>query len=204
VLIDCPPSLGLLSLNAMTAASGVIVTMQTEYFAMRGLGQLDEIVGMVREHVNPELSILGILPTLVNPVTRLAREVLEEITAHYGELVFTTRIRQNVRLAEAPGHQMHIFGYDALSPGAADYRALAIEVEARVAALAIPKVDEAAPAVETPPAAEANGEPSVPAAELPTDESPTDELPTDPVPLPAAAPEERTEEPPAPSEPISE
>ncbi len=178
VLIDCPPSLGLLSLNAMTAASGVIVTMQTEYFAMRGLGQLDAIVSMVQEHVNPSLKILGILPTLVSPVTRLAREVIQEITEHYGELVFSTRIRQNVRLAEAPGHQMHIFAYDPLSAGAADYRALAVEVEGRVAtgapagasqttkssleaktsSLEASASDETAPAGEAPPAAEVAAE----------------------------------------------
>ncbi|MEZ6007627.1 MAG: ParA family protein [Planctomycetota bacterium] len=129
VLIDCPPSLGLLSLNAMAAAGSVLITVQTEYFAMRGLGQLDRIVHMVREHVNPELEILGILPTLVNPVTKLAREVIQEVRAHYGERVFATRIRQNVRLAEAPGYQDHIFAYEPGSAGAEDYAALAAELE---------------------------------------------------------------------------
>ncbi|MGE0193208.1 MAG: ParA family protein [Planctomycetota bacterium] len=129
VLIDCPPSLGLLSLNAMAASSAVLITVQTEYFAMRGLGQLDRIVHMVREHVNPELEILGILPTLVNPVTKLAREVIQEVRAHYGERVFATRIRQNVRLAEAPGYQDHIFAYEPASAGAEDYAALAAELE---------------------------------------------------------------------------
>ena len=133
VLIDCPPSLGLLSLNAMAAADELLITVQTEYFAMRGLGQIDQVVAMVREHVNRDLSILGILPTLVNPVTRLAREVLEEVRGHYGALVFETRIRQNVRLAEAPGHQLHIFDYDPQSAGAEDYGTLAREIEARVA-----------------------------------------------------------------------
>lgn len=145
VLLDCPPSLGLLSLNAMAAAGAVLITLQTEYFALRGLGQLDQIVRMVREHVNPALGLLGILPTLVNPVTNLAREVIDEVRAHYGEVVFATRIRQNVRLAEAPGHQTHIFAYDPACPGAADYRALAEEVLARAA-----QVPALAP--EAPPA----------------------------------------------------
>lgn len=131
VLLDCPPSLGLLSLNAMAAAGAVLITLQTEYFALRGLGQLHQIVRMVQEHVNPGLKLLGILPTMVNPVTNLAREVIEEVRAHYGDVLFRTRIRQNVRLAEAPGHQTHIFAYDPNCPGAADYRALAGEVLAR-------------------------------------------------------------------------
>ena len=136
VFIDCPPSLGLLSLNAMAVATALIVTVQTEYFAMRGLGQLDQTVQLVHEHVNPNLSILGILATLVSPVTKLAKEVIQEITGHYGDLVFNTRIRQNVRLAEAPGYQNHIFAYEPLSAGAEDYAALADEVEARVDASA--------------------------------------------------------------------
>ena len=139
----------------MAAADELVITVQTEYFAMRGLGQLAEIVRMVREHVNPQLRILGILPTLVNPVTRLAREVLEEVRTHFGELVFETRIRQNVRLAEAPGHQQHIFEYDPQSAGAEDYRAIAAEIEARVARAEAEEPDgsdEGEPA--TPPAPE--------------------------------------------------
>ncbi len=129
VLIDCPPSLGLLSLNAMAAAGHVLITVQTEYFAMRGLGQLDRIVQMVREHVNPRIEILGILPTLVNPVTKLAREVIQEVRSHYGDRLLRTRIRQNVRLAEAPGYQDHIFAYEPNSAGAEDYAALAAELD---------------------------------------------------------------------------
>jgi chromosome partitioning protein len=132
VLIDCPPSLGLLSLNAMAAADDLLVTVQTEYFAMRGLGKINEIVALVREHVNPRLRILGVLCTLVNPVTRLAREVVEEIEGFFGPQVLRTRIRQNVRLAEAPGHQQHIFDYDPGSAGAADYAAAALEIGRRL------------------------------------------------------------------------
>ena len=182
VLIDCPPSLGLLSLNAMTAATGLIVTVQTEYFAMRGLGQLDEIVTMVREHVNPSLRILGILPTLVNPVTRLAREVIEEIRAAYGELVFETRIRQNVRLAEAPGHQVHIFAYDELSAGAEDYRALAAELARRVEPAAGPAAEPEATAEPAPqPAPQPEPEPE-PVAEADAD-APAAAEPRTPAPI---------------------
>ena len=166
VLIDCPPSLGLLSLNAMAAADDLLVTVQTEYFAMRGLGQIDQIVSMVQQHVNPGLTILGILPTLVNPVTRLAREVIEEVRAHYGELVFDTRIRQNVRLAEAPGHQQHIFDYDPHSAGAEDYLSVASEIEMRVAGTydagaveAPPPAPEPAPHPAAPPAGPPAGGP---------------------------------------------
>ena len=129
MIVDCPPSLGLLSLNAMAACPEIFITLQTEYFALRGLGQLARIVEMVRSSIHPELRIAGILPTLVSPVTNLAREVLEEVQEHFGDRVFRTRIRQNVRLAEAPGHQQHIFDYAPHSAGAHDYEALAAEVE---------------------------------------------------------------------------
>jgi len=188
VFIDCPPSLGLLSLNAMTAATGLLVTVQTEYFAMRGLGQLDEIVGMVQEHVNPQLELLGILPTLVSPVTRLAREVIAEIREAYGDLVFQTRIRQNVRLAEAPGHQVHIFAYDPLSAGAVDYRALAAEIEARVAAAAVATPVEAVPVDPMP--AEAEPVEAVPAEAPPVQAAPAEAVPATEEAAPAPEPRE--------------
>lgn len=131
VLIDCPPSLGLLSINAMAAASELLITLQTEYFALKGLAALDQVVGMVREHVNPDLALLGILPTLVNPVTLLSKEVIAEVREHYGDVVFGTRIRQNVSLAEAPSRGTHIFAYRPSSKGAADYLRLADEIEGR-------------------------------------------------------------------------
>jgi chromosome partitioning protein len=169
VLIDCPPSLGLLSLNAMAASDAVLITVQTEYFAMRGLGQLDRIVQMVREHVNPDLSILGILPTLVNPVTKLAREVIQEVRAHYGAKVFATRIRQNVRLAEAPGYQNHIFAYEPSSAGAEDYAALAAELEGDREPVA-PTTD--APVADAPSAPQApRGAPTAPAGGGPAREA---------------------------------
>ena len=205
VLIDCPPSLGLLSLNAMAAAHELLITVQTEYFAMRGLGQIDQVIAMVREHVNRDLRILGILPTLVNPVTRLAREVLEEVRGHYGALVFETRIRQNVRLAEAPGHQLHIFDYDPQSAGAEDYGTLSREIEARVAhgeaqadldAGADPEAEADVPADVDVPAEEdprTQGEPDAAEAQAPEPQAVAQ--PTPDVPETAA-------EPPAPPTPV--
>jgi chromosome partitioning protein len=178
VLIDCPPSLGILSLNAMAAAREVFITLQTEYFAMRGLGALDRIVEMVRAHVNPDLRISGILATLVNPVTNLAKEVLEEVKGHYRERMFKAHIRQNVRLAEAPGHRVHVFDYAPLSPGAEDYRALAEEVEAmgkpKSAPAHAPKAKAPPPAKSAPKPAPARETPKEPAkAEAPPKPSPT-------------------------------
>lgn len=129
VLVDCPPSLGLLSLNAMAACTEVFITLQTEYFALRGLGQLTRVVEMVRSSIHTNLRITGILPTMVSPVTKLAKEVIAEVEKYFGNRMFATRIRQNVRLAEAPGHQQHIFDYAPRSAGARDYQALAAEVE---------------------------------------------------------------------------
>ena len=128
VLIDCPPSLGLLSLNAMAAANELLIALQTEYFALKGLEKLTQVREMVREHLNPDLRLLGILPTLVSPVTILAKEVIQEVQTHYGNVVLGARIRQNVSLAEAPSQGMHIFQYKPNSPGAEDYLALADEL----------------------------------------------------------------------------
>ncbi len=161
LIVDCPPSLGLLSLNAMTACPEIFITLQTEYFALRGLGQLTRIVGMVQGSIHPELKITGILATLVNPVTNLAREVLAEVREHFGGRVFATRIRQNVRLAEAPGHGQHIFQYAPQSAGAADYRALAAEVEPEG------EEDVARPPAPASPAA-GNGREETPPAPAPT------------------------------------
>src|SRR5262249_30832141 len=110
VLLDCPPSLGLLSLNALAAADQVFIALQTEFFAMRGLSALDKTIDLVKRRINPALSVAGIVPTLVD-LTRLAREVVEEVRNHYGDLVFSTRVRTNIRLAEAPSHGKHIFDY---------------------------------------------------------------------------------------------
>lgn len=146
VLFDCPPSLGLLTVNALTASDEVFVPLQTEYLALRGVGKLVEVVQKVRKRLNPHLRITGILPTLSRTGTLLAREVQEEIVKHFGPKVFQTRIRNNVRLAEAPSHGKSIFGYAPSSAGAEDYLALADEVEAmrvvqRIIAPAAPEID---------------------------------------------------------------
>ncbi len=130
VLLDCPPSLGLLTVNALTASEEVFVPLQTEYLALRGVGKLVDVVQKVRKRLNPNLRITGILPTLSRTGTLLAREVQEEIGRHFGPKVFQTRIRNNVRLAEAPSHGKSIFAYAPASAGAEDYLALAEEVEA--------------------------------------------------------------------------
>ncbi|MHC4931056.1 MAG: ParA family protein [Planctomycetota bacterium] len=130
VFLDCPPSLGLLTVNALTATDEVFVPLQTEYLALRGVGKLIEVITLVRRRLNPEIQITGILPTLSRTGTLLAREVQEEIERHFGPKVFKTRIRSNVRLAEAPSHGKSIFAYDPRSKGAEDYLALAEEVDA--------------------------------------------------------------------------
>jgi chromosome partitioning protein len=157
VLFDCPPSLGILTVNALAAADEVFVPLQTEFLALRGVGKLVEVVTLVRRRLNPTIRITGILPTLSRTGTLLAREVQEEIARHFGSKVFKTRIRSNVKLAEAPSHGKSIFAYAPGSAGAEDYAALAQEVEAmqvthRVVAPPEPEisVDEILARVEPP------------------------------------------------------
>jgi chromosome partitioning protein len=130
VIFDCPPSLGILTVNVLTASDEVFVPLQTEFLALRGVGKLVEVVTLVRRRLNPSLKITGILPTLARTGTLLAREVQDEITRHFGSKVFKTKIRSNVKLAEAPSHGKSIFAYAPGSAGAEDYAALAAEVEA--------------------------------------------------------------------------
>jgi chromosome partitioning protein len=171
VLLDCPPSLGLLSLNALSAAAEVFIVLQTEFFAMRGLGYLDRTVDLVKKRINPRLEISGILPTMVDPVTRLSREVIEEVEGHYGAKVFRTRVRQSVRLAEAPGHQKHVFDYAPDSPGAEDYAALAEEVDGGTPKAALAEATTVAapapPAPATPTAGPVAKAPVEPPAKTP-------------------------------------
>jgi len=130
VFFDCPPSLGLLTINALVASEEVFVPLQTEYLALRGVGKLVELVNLVRRRLNPRIEITGILPTLSRTGTILAREVMEEIERFFGPKVFTTKIRNNVRLAEAPSHGRSIYGDAPQSAGAEDYLTLATEVDA--------------------------------------------------------------------------
>ena len=129
VLIDSPPSLGLLTVNAMCAATEVFIPLQTEFFALQGLGKLVNTVQRV-QRVNRALEITGVIACMFDSRTRLAQEILEEIRGHFGPKVFRTVVRQNVRLAEAPGFGVPIMHYDAACNGTQDYRSLALEVAA--------------------------------------------------------------------------
>jgi cellulose biosynthesis protein BcsQ len=130
--IDCPPSLGLLTINALTAADCVLIPVQAEYFALEGLGQLLNTVQRVRETVNPPLELLGVAITMYDKRTSLSEQVLAEIKTHFGAKLFKTTIPRNVRLAEAPSYGQTIFEHDKWSRGAWAYKALAKEVNARV------------------------------------------------------------------------
>jgi chromosome partitioning protein len=128
IIIDCPPSLGILTLNALSAADSVIIPLQTEYFALEGLSQLDRTISMVRDAFNPDLTIEGILFTMVDSRTVLSQQVMKEVKDYYGKRVFTTIIPRNVRLSEAPSHGVPIIVYDDRSKGADAYMDLAIEL----------------------------------------------------------------------------
>ena len=131
ILIDCPPSLGLLTLNALTAAAEVLIPVQAEYYALEGLSQLTTIVGRVREALNPDLRISGVLVTMYDGRTRLATDVLDEVHAFFPSQVFKTQIPRNIRLSEAPSYGKPAALLDVKSRGAQAYLALAREVVAR-------------------------------------------------------------------------
>jgi chromosome partitioning protein len=128
VIIDCPPALGLLSLNALAAVEKVIVPVQSEYLALHGVRQLLDTIDQVKNIYNPTLAVGGVLICLHDSRKRLARAVSDTIRAYFGDLVFTTVIRSNVALAEAPASGQTIFEYAPKSPGAEDYQSLAEEV----------------------------------------------------------------------------
>ena len=128
VIIDCPPSLGLLTLNALVAAQTVMVPVQCEYYALEGLGQLMRTVELVRDSFNPDLELEGILLTMVDMRNSLAKQVAEEVKKHFGEKVYDTMIPRNVTLSEAPSHGKPVMLYDIRSKGAQSYLALAREV----------------------------------------------------------------------------
>jgi chromosome partitioning protein len=128
ILIDTPPSLGLLTINALVASNGVIVPVQCEYLSLRGLVQLENTLSMIRENLNPEVGIEGILPTMYDSRTLHAREAVEILQENFGELVFDTKIRKTVRYAEAPVKGNSVLKYDPSGPAAEAYRDLAKEV----------------------------------------------------------------------------
>ncbi len=154
VLIDCPPSLGLLTVNALTAASGVLIPVQCEYLALEGLSQLTRTVQLVRQRLNPQLEIRGLIMTMYDARTALSQQVVAEVEKFFADRVFRARIPRNVRLSEAPSHGQPIMTYAPSSPGGQAYKSLAEELMAQ---------DEAATAYAAPPnAADAPAPQSLP------------------------------------------
>lgn len=128
IIIDCAPSLGLLTLNALTAADSVIIPIQCEYFALEGLGKLLNTIKSIQKLHNPDLEIEGLLLTMYDSRLRLSNQVVEEVKKHFDEMVFNTIIQRNVRLSEAPSYGESIINYDASSRGANNYLSLAEEI----------------------------------------------------------------------------
>lgn len=128
ILIDCAPSLGLLTLNALTAADSVIIPIQCEYFALEGLGKLLNTIKSVQRLHNPDLDIEGMLLTMYDSRLRLSNQVVDEVRKHFGDMVFETVIQRNVRLSEAPSYGESIIKYDAASKGATNYLNMADEI----------------------------------------------------------------------------
>ena len=127
VFIDCPPSLGLLTLNALVAAKEVLIPIQTEYYALEGLGQLMNNVNLVKKQLNPELEVATIVLTMFDSRTNLSQQVAEEVRKHFGDIVITTEIPRAVRVSEAPSFQQTVITYDPGSPGAQAYVKVAKE-----------------------------------------------------------------------------
>ena len=128
VLIDCPPTLGIMSLNALTAAHKVLVPLETHIMAVQGLAQLLNTISTVKDRLNPSLEIDGILPCRVNKRTRLSQDIISDLRKRFNGQVYQTTIRESVKLAEAPSFGKPITVYDAKSSGAEDYRSLATEI----------------------------------------------------------------------------
>src|ERR1041384_3382941 len=131
VFLDCPPSLGPLTVNALAAAHRVLVPVQAEYYALEGLSQLMQSIDLIRRRLNPQLGVGGVLLTMVDTRTRLAQDVEAEVRRHFGELVFTTTVPRSVRLAEAPSHGLPAIAYDRQSRGADAYWKVAMELVER-------------------------------------------------------------------------
>ena len=215
VFLDCPPSLGLITINALTAAEELVVPIQCEYYALEGLGQLLRNVSLVQQNINPELRLTGIVMTMFDPRTKLSEQVVAEVRRFFGDAVYDTIIPRTVRLSEAPGYGLPITAYDPKSKGAQSYRALAREVAARpppdapmprfdnVPAMVVPTLGEdlavtpepTAQPEPKPAASQPTPEPtaavSQPAPEVPRmDPEPEARVPQpEPAPVPAPAPD---------------
>lgn len=132
ILIDCPPALGLLTINALTAADQVLIPVQAEYYALEGLSQLLQVMQQVQGSLNPSLELLGVVMTMYDKRTSLSEQVYNEVKKHFGEKLLQSVIPRNVRLAEAPSHGKPIADYDKWSKGARAYKSLAKEIDVRV------------------------------------------------------------------------
>lgn len=129
VILDCPPSLGMLSMNAMASADYLLIALQTEYLAMEGLGQILNVLQQIKDaNVNPQLELGGIMMTMYDVRTNLSRQVVSDVRQHFGSDVFSTMIPRSIRLGEAPSFGQTIFQYDPLSPGATAYKELSSEI----------------------------------------------------------------------------
>lgn len=148
IFLDCPPSLGLLTLNALVASDSVLVPLQCEYYALEGVTSLMQTVALARQELNPELELEGVLLTMFDARTNLSRQVGLEARRHFGNMVFDTVIPRNVRLSESPSFGHSIFNYDELSPGAEAYASLAYELERRREKQALEKLAAAEPSGE--------------------------------------------------------
>ena len=131
IIIDCPPSLGIITVNGLTAADSVIIPVQTEFFALEGLGKLLNTIKLIQTKLNPSLKIEGFLLTMFDGRLRLANQVVEDVRHHFGSMVFNPVIQRNVRLSEAPSHGKPVILYDAISAGTNNYLNLAKEVIAK-------------------------------------------------------------------------
>ena len=138
IIIDCPPSLGLLTLNALTAADSVLIPVQCEYYALEGLGQLLNTINMVKKQLNERLDIEGVVLTMFDGRLRLSNQIVEEVKKYFGEKVFRAVVTRNVRLSEAPSFGKPILLYDAVSTGTRNYMDLAVELLQRNNHSAIP------------------------------------------------------------------
>lgn len=167
VILDCPPTLGLLSLNALCASDSVIVPVQAEFFALQGMAQLLDVLERVQRRLNSRLQLVGILVGMYAKQRNLSREVVQELKSHFGDVVFPTLVRVNVRLAEAPSHGMTIFEYDPQSAGAEDFQNVASELIARLGLQA--PLDRSVPSTPQP---EPEPEPKSQATEAAEEQAP--------------------------------
>jgi cobyrinic acid a,c-diamide synthase len=132
IIIDSPPSLSLLTVNGLIAANYILLPVQAEFYALEGLGQLLETMKLIRKGLNPQLDLLGVLPTMMDSRTTLSTQVHDEIKKHFPDRVFQTAIPRNIRLAEAPSHGLPVGAYDRFSKGARAYKALTKEIIGRI------------------------------------------------------------------------